>query len=222
MSNKAKTKEKLIPDYSPQTIDELIWIPYYCDDCDTWHENYVGLEIENGEILDVSCGTDGNWDHDGSGEKATEENYDRLNRELIAQSDKANKDYQKHCLETGDDPLHTFFVDRTTKRKEHWQAHISAWIGLAQYGFAVTEVIHGKRVYYPTTLPKHIWEFLGLQKVGDRYCMEGITSFDDMTGADSVNPSSMSFTVEREIPRPAAIVKREIREIAARNLERKL
>ncbi len=201
MSNKAKTKEKLIPDYSPQTIDELMWNPYYCDDCDTWHENYVGLEIENGEILDVSCDTDGNWDRDGSGEKATEANYERLNRELIASAERASKDYLAHCAETGDDPLGNFYVDRTKKRKEHWQAQFRAWIGLAKHGFAVTEAYRGKRTYKPGELPTYVSEFLGLQKVGDRYCMEGITSFDDMSGADKVNPSRISFTIEREIPR---------------------
>jgi hypothetical protein len=177
----------------------------------------VGLEIEDGEILDVSCDTDGNWDHEGAGEKATEANYERLNRELIKQADQANKDYMAHCAETGDDPLHNFYVNRTVKRKEHWQARFTAWIGLSKHGFAVTEVRRGKHTFEPSKLPEHVSDFLGLQKVGNRYCMEGITSFDDITNVDSVTPSLVSFTIERDIPRPAAIVKSEIQAIARRN-----
>ncbi len=217
MNNKAKTK--LLPDYSPQSIDELMWSPYYCDDCETWHDNYVGLEIENGEILDVSCDTDGNWDREGSGEKATEANYERLNRELIAGAERVNKDYMEHCAETGDDPLGNFYVDRTKKRKEHWESMIRPWIGIAKHGFAVTEAWRGKKVYKPSELPGHVSQFLGIQKIGDRYCMEGITSYEDLIGADSVKPGLITFTIERDIPRPAAIVAREIKAIARRNLK---
>lgn len=218
---KTKAQPKLLPDYRPETIDELMWSPYYCDDCNTWHENYTGLEIDNGEILDVNCDTDGNWDREGTGEKATEENYERLNRELMAQTDKAVKEYLQHCAESGDDPLHNFFVPRTVKRKERWNAKITPWLGLAKYGFAVTECWRGKQWFSPGEVPKHISEFLGLQKVGDRFCMEGITSFDQMVNADKVNPTAIRFTVENETPRPDKVVQREIKAIAKRNLERK-
>jgi hypothetical protein len=212
------SKPKLLPDYKPQSIDELMWSPYYCDDCDTWHEHHVGLEIEDGEILDVSCDNDGNWEFDGTGEKATEANYERLNRELIAGAERAGKDYLAHCAETGEDPLGNFYVARTTKRKEHWQTEFTPWIGLSEHGYAITQARRGKHAYRPGELPEHVSEFLGLHKIGDRYCMEGITSADVITGADSVSPSSISFTVEKVTPRPVNVVKREIRTAAKRAL----
>lgn len=214
-------KRKLLPDYHPETIDELTWSPYYCDDCETWHNQWSGLEIDNGEIFDVNCDTDGNWDREGTGERATAKNYERLNRERIAQLNRSQKEYLSYCAETGDDPLHEFYVDRAIKHKEHWQAQFTAWIGLAKHGFAVTGVTRGKTSYDPRYLPAHVSEFLQLKKVGDRFCMEGITNFDGMTGADSVKPNKVSFTVERETPRPGRIVKNEIKTAARQALERK-
>lgn len=199
-------------EYIPSCIDELIWTPFEEDG--RWYNQWSGFGCEDGEILDVCCDADGNWDIEGSGYDSTPGNWERMNEELLRDSERAAKNYHDFCRETGTDPLHALYIERTKTVREHWVALFTLWIGAATHGLAVTQVGRGRKTCLdPQQAPKYVRDYLGLVKVGNRWCMDGVHSAKDMINAGYVGNGYVKFTVERKVPMSAKKIAGQVRRI---------
>ena len=224
------TTTKLIPDFKSETIETLLWRPTYYDG--EWSQDWVGIDVEDGELLYVECDPDGNWDYTGWGEPATEENYGTEMERLCAETDRAAKDYFSYCATHGHDPLREFLVRRETGRKENYIVYAEKWVGSDEHGMAVTAIrgaashLNGNKLTTDigNDVPKHLAEFLYLQKIGDRYCMVGVHSKEDICSGcvgcvgDYKRGIYIKFQLTNTKPRPERLIKQDIRKLAKRAL----
>ena len=207
-----KTKLK---DYMPSSIDELLWHPY--EEKGEWHQEWIGLGIENGIIQDVNCDSSGDWDISSAcAKKDDEETLGKLYERMAYDCEHSQKEYYKYCNESGEDPLRALYVKREMTRNEHWVALFSEWIGQEKHGLAVLSVGRGKTCAVPIQdAPGHVKEWLQIKKVKDRYCMDGIHSKKDMVNAGYVGNGYVKFTITRKFPRSKKAISSDIRRITA-------
>ena len=108
-------------EYQPETIEAGNWNPYWCDDCETWHQEWYmfGYRIEDGHMYEVihSCDTDGNWEVDDEYD-VDDVDYERWNAQYgYEETEKASKAYSAWVAENGEDPLGNYFVQSTVRQR---------------------------------------------------------------------------------------------------------
>jgi hypothetical protein len=185
--------------------------------CDFEDGCKVGWHVANywigGSRYTVDRYSDG--DHEGIDEA------DIPNHEEIAASWQRYADY---VSETGLDPLGEYLVPRTTKRKERYSATFRDSI----VGPALVQVFRGECLPL-RTLPAHVVEFLCVERANESAPWVFAGGEDNQWAAlvacDVVRESNpknaprearITFTIEREVPRPDSVVMQELRRAARR------
>lgn len=118
--------------YEPETAEAFDWFPYYCKDCDTYHNMWAGYGFENvgGEIMvtEWTCDGDGDWVCDGG---FPLEEFDARQDQAAKESIICANDYYEFVAETGTDPLGEFFsVKSVEDLKTRARAAINAPVAL--------------------------------------------------------------------------------------------
>lgn len=188
--------------------DIIETMPWQCDDnnCDApggWHKGSYWIDGKGYTFDEFSDG-----DHEGIDEE------DIPKHEEVK---KAWDEYAKWVIQNGTDPLGEYYVKYTRKVKERWSIKVRRSI----CGMVVSEIRRG-RTSVPArkdSLPQHLAEYLNLLPgrvlvLGDFTTTEGLAEVGIKLGRWH------TFTIEREVERPAAKVTAELRKIARRNLRK--
>ena len=209
-------------EYQPETIECGNWNPYWCSDCDTWHQEWYmfGYRIEDGHMFEVihTCDTDGNWETNDEYD-VDDPDYERWNAQYgYEETLKASKAYSEHVAETGDDPLGEFFV--TTKTKVRYQVIVRYDNG---FWFNAAKPVDSKDWNSDESqLPERLRDFLQLD--GKRITDLDWTSINEfaekahLTEVLRVSNGECEFIEEIEVPRPEEDVKKDIIAAAKRSL----
>jgi hypothetical protein len=213
-----------------------------------WHDDdYDGPEGWQVEHLwAYSNGTYSTCDADGNHEPFPDGWSDEgvtLEDEVNSYCEDADKswlEYAQDCSRTGQDPLGEYSVQHTVKKKENWIIWFTDWIGREEHGYAVIDGRHGgvkagrTDIKLPQDFSKSVAEYLCLKKVGDRYCMEGVTLEDIRNDVGylsqpipvplfGVGPKFyMKLQISYDKPRSARAVSRDVKAAAAKAVERHL
>jgi len=125
-------------------LSEYIELPYYCDDCHTWHKSLY--DESEGEIWE--CDADGNWELSLSDSLPTDQEQDR-----------AWLEYAEWVYENGKDPLEDFSRSENKQVFEKWTFQIFE----SKSGLIVnTGRKYGDANLPAEKLPKHVMEYLEL------------------------------------------------------------
>jgi len=175
-----------------------------CDECGD-HESF---ESEEGETLDEAVG------------------------KYCRDAEKSWIEYAKDCAETGQDPLGNYSVQHTFTKKENWVIWFTDWVGREEHGYAVIDGRHGtnkpghKGIFQPNEFSEDVAQYLCLKKVGDRYCMEGVTMKDIRDNVGYVSAGGpkhyMKLKITYDKPRNARDVAREVKAAAQRQVQREV
>lgn len=206
-----------------------------------WYdEDYDGPDGWNIEHLwAYSDGTYTTCDSDGNHESFESEfEGEALEDEVSSYCKDAEQswiDYAQDCAQTGEDPLGQFNVRQTVNKKENWVIWFTDWIGREEHGYAVIDGRHGSvkpgrtDIKSPHQFSKEVAEYLQLKKVGDRYCMEGVTledirnSVGYVSNAQSVDGKRyMKLQITYDKPRNARDVAKDVKAAAKKSLEREV
>ena len=107
--------------HEPESIEEMLWVPYECDCGAEWHGQWRGFGFANeaGKIVatEWSCDADGNWDCDDS---VPIRQYDKAYKQLLKDSAAASLRYSQWVAKHGRDPLSEFMVSETKKVEQRW------------------------------------------------------------------------------------------------------
>jgi hypothetical protein len=142
-------------------------IPTYDDDADSWYQEYIWFHGTAKRTRYTICDSDGN--HEPLSLK-------EMNL-LCDQEHQLWLDYSAWVIErNGEDPIGEFIVKRDRKFKRNYVAHFQHWIGERDHGLALTGVRWAGGLARPEELPEGFQQFLCLKKVGNRWCMDGITT----------------------------------------------
>jgi hypothetical protein len=211
-------------EYQPETIECGNWNPYWCDDCETWHQNWymTGYRIEDGIMYEVihSCDSDGNWEIEDEYD-VDDEDYERWNNQYAyEQTEQAATAYREWVAENGEDPLGEFYLDSNEKVK---------YLVVVRYqnGFhfhAAKPVDDEDWQHDETKLPERLQDFLQLS--GKKLDIDDLGWKSAQDFADNahvheveyVNGQEVGFVQEIEVPRPSEILKKELIEKAKKSL----
>jgi len=116
------------------TSDIVMELPSWCDDCETWHQEFIWAHADG---TYSSCDSDGDHEPIDEADIPSWEEHERLWRE-----------YTEWVLERGEDPLGNFFVRYSIKVKERWPG------GPDQESLAGQRRQHGVSVQ-PETVTEH-------------------------------------------------------------------
>ena len=182
--------------------DIIMQVPSYCDDCETWHQEFVWVYDDGTYTI---CDTDGNHEPLDASEVPTGE-----------ENDKAWHDYRAWVLETGQDPLGEFMVKHSIKTKERWQFRITKTL----VGPRLIDARRGKQRYplYVDRLPEHVKSFLNLDasgKLGD------FATWDELIAVLPDIKAGRWFVahIEHDAPRQETVIARDLRKAARRALK---
>ena len=208
-----------LPDYSPQTIDELNWVPHIDDG--EWRSVWYGYGVEDGQIVEVSCDADGNWETDSADtEKHTEEELQRLAAELLEESLQQSRAYYQYCADTGEDPLREMRVKQLLTRKQTWSVRFSEHE--ASPSLMLDSLWRLGREVAVAAAPYAVRRYLRLQEceaLPGRYVMRNIHAASDMLNALVID--NVAFVaVEVDTPRKAWRLRRDIKKKATQLLSR--
>jgi hypothetical protein len=179
--------------------DIIMQIPNWCDDCETWHQEFIWAYDDGSYSV---CDSDGDHEPLEEADLPSQEEHDRLWRE-----------YRQWVLDRGEDPLGEFYVRHSTKVKERWQFKFTKTL----LGPRLTDARRAGRTYPQAELPEHVRSFLALDaggKLGDFATWEELTEVLPAVKAGKW----MTAQVEYDRPRSEAIIARELRKIARLNL----
>lgn len=150
-------------------------LPYYCDDCDTWHATLFSYDLTNGTPIEGD--QDGNWD-------AIEiEDYPDATDFADAW-----ECYFKWCALRGEDPLDELMLETRTPKKVQWQIKVRDSVA----GLVLSWVRRrgrGPRLHLEN-IPKYVREYMGVNK--GRF----ITGWEEDTVA-TVKPQWTEVTWQR-------------------------
>jgi hypothetical protein len=177
--------------------DILMQLPSYCDDCETWHLNFIWAYDDGSYSI---CDQDGDHEPLEASDLPSLDEHDRLWRE-----------YTQWVADTGKDPLGNFLVRHFIKVKERWRFKVlkrltnPALIGAQRAG----------RSYTQAELPEHVRSFLNLDAHG---LLGDFDSWKDLIAVLPDIKSGKWFTaqIEQNQPRKESVLTRELRS-AARN-----
>jgi len=211
---------ELVPDHTLDDATYMESIPYYCDDCDTWHECWHGIQVEDGEIVNASCDTDGNWDYDGEGIAATPEACGVEWGKLHKEGERARRSYDQHCADTGADPMENYYVKYTTKTTHHVATTLQKHVAMPEHGPRITSMLVDGVEVDPLTTHKAIRDYYSVsQKAGHTVCGETDVEFWDSCDWNKDGTLVHTEAIDQETPRSDEDVAADIREIAERALK---
>ena len=219
--------EETLKNYEPTTIDEMSSVPTWDEDAGVWYMSYHGLGVEGGEITTHTCDSDGSWETDGEGVKATNDNLSAESDKLYKEHTEANKKYDEYCAEHGEDPLHMYYVHRHDHHEGLFQATITTWEHTEELGLKLVEVkdLSGPEpvVLDMDNLPKHVHEYLLLDREHDTWFIDGIITVKDIADVDASvlprkdgDPVVVNFPLKWKTPRDPEKIKQDIITIAKR------
>lgn len=177
--------------------DIIASVPWSCDErdcCVDWH------------IANYWCGDEYTVDSYGDGDHEPIEEGDVPTPEAVAE---AWATYARFVAETGRDPLGEYTVKRTRTITERW----SVKIGRSILGLVVADVRRNRRRVEMRDIPAHVREYLTVAPESKHRLI--------LTATEADMPEVKigrwhSFTIEREVPRPASLVAAELRSAARR------
>lgn len=124
-------------EWSPETTEAATWYPTFCDDCDTWHNQWLeyGFRRENGVLMveEWLIDQDGDWDvcedypFDQMEERETANYKEARNRALS---------YSNWVARYGKDPLEEFLVQKTIRHHQKWTWCVSKVRGEDDWGIS--------------------------------------------------------------------------------------
>lgn len=218
-NRKPRRRTAKLPDYSPQTIDELNWVPHIDDG--EWRSVWYGYGVEDGQIVEVSCDADGNWETDAADtDKHTAKELQRLTDELYKESKQTSRSYFQHCASTGEDPLREIRVRQLLTRKQTWSIRFSKHE--ASSSLMLDSLWRLGREVAVAAAPYAVRRYLHLQEceaMPGRFVMLDIHAASDMLNARVVD--NVAFVVvEVDTPRKAWRLRRDIKKKATQLLSR--
>jgi len=192
--------------------DILFTVPTYDDDNDSWYTEHVWIYGYAKRCRYTICDSDGN--HEPIGKREV--------NQLAKQETQLWRDYSAWVVKNkGKDPCGNFMAKRERKVKRNYVGHFSHWIGEKEHGLALTKVSWaGGKNSLPGELPDMFQKFLCLKKVGDRWCMEGITVDILKEEVGYVGRGYFKGTAEWNEPRPEKLVRAEVVKLAKKHLAR--
>lgn len=199
---------------------EYIQMPYYCDDCNSWHITLYD-EVSDGDDQGIWEGDmDGNWDIS-------------MDEKLPSDTEYINawNAYSKWVVSTGLDPLSEFSRAETKKMPENWTFRIHETpIGLMVVS---GRKAGGKNIEPATKLPEYVREYLTLDPENE--LLSVISDFktvkelsESLVKSDSIKkwPRSAKedygyYLLSCVIDRPVIVVttKKQIVEAARKNIK---
>lgn len=196
------------------TADILATVAWQCGDKDCtasggWHK---GNYWSNGK----------KWTYDAFGDGDHEEIDEN---EIPSSEEEVNSliDYARWVLANGDDPLDNYIVKRSRTIKEVWFFRFSRSI----LGSVMCQAKHGKRLYLPREVPKHVAQYLNLVPLNGRPeiptgKMQDFKSWQEFVDAVPGVKQSVWFRadIEHNQPRSSAAYARELRAAARKHLEK--
>lgn len=194
------------------TADILFSFPSYDDDDETWHLRHIWVYMGSKRCTYTECDTDGNH------EPISAREVRKLEKELASLWLK----YSRWALEHGEDPAGEFMVKYTKQFKRNIIVHFSHWIGEAEHGLACRLVRWSGGLQEPQELPVGLQEFLSLKKVGDRWCMEGVTVDVLRDNVGCLGRDYFKAKAEWKEPISEDKIRAEVRRIARKHIAREV
>jgi hypothetical protein len=116
-------------------------------------------QLDNGSWAQANYWHDDNsdtgWTVDSYGDGDHDEIDDPPSYEEVAA---AEREYARHCLQTGEDPLDWFPVQQQRQVTERWHAEAHRSI----IGVVITQLRRNGRLYLPGSVPQHVTDYLCL------------------------------------------------------------
>jgi hypothetical protein len=214
--------------YTPETVDELIAIKYWCDSCDCWHQHYLGYAVEVAgenakygvEITDVRCDCDGNWEFDSSGVEPTKEALVNEYEILNTNAAKAEIEYAEWVAKHGEDPLREFFAGVYVRRvRERWEVKFAASDGSFPK-------LHSIRRAHKKWWRMSVQDFPGRKELFayltvNRRTLEARLSWKQLLRCGMSNSGVFVAEYDRVVDRSAASIERDVRRAARAFLRQK-
>ena len=204
---------------APDCGSDGTWVPSV-DDAGRWNAVWRGtcFDVSAGEpyVFDWDCDTDGNWDYEP---RCPLEEYTEAEQEAISlEANQAVREYLQYVLRTGEDPLSEFYVRRTRKVKERWTLRFARTLS----GVVLAGARRGDEKFKsPKYIPDYVLQFAGVEPdlikdpAGPRLMRVRWQWGDVKLARDGRFP----YTIDRDVPRPAKVVKSELRKLARRALK---
>ena len=132
------------------SADITMTLPYYCDDCETWHKQFVWCHDDPLNPYTI-CDEDG--DHEAC---------DEADLPTIEEHDKAWLEYARWVVEHGQDPLDNYYVKPSRAVRERWQIRVNDSVA----GPILLAARRDKRTYRTAAeLPVRMREYLNLKRM---------------------------------------------------------
>ena len=132
------------------TADITMTLPYYCDDCETWHKQFVWCHDDPENPYTIS-------DEDGD-----HESVDGADLPSFEEHDKAWLEYARWVLKHGEDPLANYTVKVSHAVRERWQIQVNDSVA----GPILLAARRDKHTYRTAaSLPPRMREFLNLKRM---------------------------------------------------------
>ncbi len=194
--------------------DIMFSIPSYDDDRDSWYQEHIWFTGTEKRQRYTICDSDGN--HEPIGKREV--------NKLEKEHEQLWLNYSKWVIKhNGEDPIGEFFVKTSKTIKRNYVAYFQHWIGEDKHGLALKSVRWSGGLLRPDELPKGFQEFLCIKKIGDRYCMDGITEKELKEAPDIgyVGNGYFKGKAEWKEPIPEETIRRDTIRIAKRHIKRK-
>lgn len=126
------------------------------------------------------------------------------------------REYAKHVLATGEDPLGNYYVQRESRRDESWFFSFNKSI----VGPVLLRARRGRREVPASELPQHVREYLNLDKRGLR--LLDFKTWDELAEAlpNAVPGQWVKQSIEHRASRKPETIARELRAAALAHLNR--
>lgn len=178
--------------------DIIMHIPSYCDDCETWHQEFIWAYDDGTYSI---CDSDGDHEPLDAEEVPSQEEHNRLWQQ-----------YSHWVVEHGEDPLGNFMVRHVAKVKERWQFKLIKTL----VGPRLIEARRSGHAYAQADLPEHVRSFLNLDSSG-KLC--DFSTWDELIEVlPDIKPSRWFIShIEYDKPRPETVISSELRKAALRH-----
>jgi hypothetical protein len=195
--------------HSATSSDVLFSVPTYDDDNDSWYQETVWSHCTAKRTRYTISDSDGNH-----------EPISR--RDVIELSNQENQLWLEYSTwvvaHKGADPIGEFIVRPQRKIRRNYIAHFSHWIGESKHGLALDSVKWAKGVQKPHELPEPMQFCFCLKKVGNRWCMDGVTLDDLKDNVGYVGKNYFKGTAEWSEPLPDNEIRRRVLRLAKKHV----